>query len=433
LLFAGTERGAYVSWDDGGRWQPLQLNLPIVPITDLAVRDDELIAATQGRSYWILNGLANLRQLPGDLASLAGKTPHLFEPAPVWRAGFGGFDAAGAAARNLGTNPPGGAVIYYFLDKAPSPEEAKEARLEILDRDGKVIRGFSGKPAGSKPAEKAEPRTEGVEEEPAPAAAEGALKKTAEGTPAAMAATEKQTKKKEDEEEQKAPMEAGLNRFVWDLSYPKGKTFPGMILWSGDPIAPLVLPGDYQVRLTVGGVTRTAPLKIVKNPRGTVTMEDLEAQHRFLMEVRAKLDETHEAIRQVRDVRGQLDDLKKRIEDLEAEEKHAKVLDAAKALDEKMTQVEEALYQTKNRSPQDPLNFPIRLNDKLNAVAGSAAWFGDARPTEQAIQVKQELTRAIDAELAKLAQIFANDLPALNELARTEGVATVILSPSRLK
>jgi hypothetical protein len=199
---------------------------------------------------------------------------------------------------------------------------------------------------------------------------------------------------------------------------------------------PVVLPGDYQVRLTVGDVTRTAPLTILKNPRGTVTLEDLEAQHQFLMDVRAKLDETHDAIRQLRDVRGQLDSLKKRIEDMEApeaESKHAKVLDAAKALDEKMTKVEEALYQTKNRSPQDPLNFPIRLNDKLNALAASVGGFGDARPTDQAVQVKGELIRAIDAELAKLSQIFASDLPALNELARTEGVAAVILSPSRLK
>ncbi|HEX6862779.1 MAG TPA: hypothetical protein VF414_08190, partial [Thermoanaerobaculia bacterium] len=432
-LYAGTERGVYVSFDDGGRWQPLQLNLPIVPITDLAVKGDELIAATQGRSYWILGSLTNLRQLPDDWS---GKAPHLFEPAPAWRIGAGGFDPGAAAARNLGTNPPGGAVIYYFLDKAPAPEAAKKAKLEILDRDGKVIRSFSGKPAGTKPAEKAEPRTEGEEgeEEEAEQATppEGVLKKTAEGT---AVATEKQSKKK-DEEEQQAPMEAGLNRFVWDLFYPKGKTFPGMILWSGDPIAPMVLPGDYQVRLTVGDVTRTAPLEVVKNPRGTVSLEDLEAQHRFLMEVRAKLDETHDAIRQVRDVRAQLDDLKKRIEDLEApdgESKHAKVLDAAKALDEKMTKVEEALYQTRNRSPQDPLNFPIRLNDKLNSLAGSVGGMGDARPTDQAVQVKEELIRAIDAELAKLSRIFATDLPALNELARTEGVSTVILSPSRLK
>lgn len=436
LLYAGTERGVYVSFDDGGRWQPLQLNLPIVPITDLAVRGDELIAATQGRSYWILNGLTNLRQLPDDWS---GRTPHLFEPAPVLRVMAGGFQAPNAAARNLGTNPPAGAVVYYFLDKAPSESVAREAKLEFLDRDGKVIRSFSGQPAGIKPAEKAEARTEGQEEEQeeeeAAAPPEGVLQRTAEGT---AEATEKQAKKdrNKDEEELKAPMEAGLNRFVWDLRYPAGKAFPGMILWSGDPFAPVVLPGDYQVRLTVGDVTRTAPFQVRKDPRTSATQEDLEAQHRFLMDVRAKLDEMHDAIRQVRDVRTQLDDLKKRVEDEEtpdAESQHAKLLDAVKALDEKMTKVEEALYQTRNRSPQDPLNFPIRLNDKLNSLAVSVGAFGDAAPTDQAVQVKQELTRAIDAELAKLSGIFSKDLPALNELARTEGVATVILSPSRLK
>ena len=430
LLYAGTERGVYVSFDDGGRWQPLQLNLPIVPITDLAVRGDELIAATQGRSYWILNGLANLRQLPDDLAP---QSPHLFEPAPALRLVVGGFQDGNAAARNQGTNPPAGAVVYYFLDKAPSEEAAKKAKLEILDRDGKVIRSFSGKPAGVKPAEKAEARTEGQEEEETETDTppEGVLKKTAEGT---AEATEKQAKKKKDDEEEiQAPMEAGLNRFVWDLRYGAGKVFPGLILWSGDPFVPMVVPGDYQVRLTVGDATRTVPLQVSKDPRTSATQEDLEAQHRFLMDVRAKIDETHDAIRQVRDVRTQLDDLKQRIEDQEAEEKHAKLLEAAKSLGEKMTKVEEALYQTKNRSPQDPLNFPIRLNDKLNALATSVGGFGDARPTDQAVQVKDELIRAIDAELAKLSQIFANDLPALNELARTEGVSTVILSPSRLK
>jgi photosystem II stability/assembly factor-like uncharacterized protein len=432
LLYAGTERGAYVSFDDGGHWQPLQLNLPIVPVTDLAVRGDELIAATQGRGFWILNGLANLRQLPDDLTP---KSPHLFEPVPALRILAGGFQIQNAAARNLGTNPPAGAVVYYFLDKAPAESVAKEAKLEFLDRDGKVIRSFSGEPAGIKPAEKAEPRTEGEEEEAEETGKpEAVLKKTAEGT---AAATEKPAKKKKDEEEEKAPMEAGLNRFVWDLRYGAGKVFPGLILWSGDPFAPVALPGDYQVRLTVGDVTRTAPLQVVKDPRTSATQEDLEAQHAFLMDVRAKLDEMHDAIRQVRDVRGQLDDLKQRVEDQESpdaeESKHAKLLEAAKALDEKMTKVEEALYQTKNRSQQDPLNFPVRLNDKLNALAASVGGFGDARPTEQAVQVKQELTRAIDAELAKLAEIFAKDLPALNEMARTEGVETVILSPSRLK
>ena len=108
------------------------------------------------------------------------------------------------------------------------------------------------------------------------------------------------------------------------------------------------------------------------------------------------------------------------------------MLDAAKALDEKMTKVEEALYQTKNRSQQDPLNFPVRLNDKLNAL-GSSASLGDNRPTAQAVQVRDQLVQAVDAQLSTLAQILSQDLPAFNELAKTEGIPAVILSPSRLK
>lgn len=443
LLYAGTERGMYVSFDDGGSWQPLQLNLPIVPITDLAIKGDELIAATQGRGYWILNGLTNLRQLPADLRTLANRSPHLFEPAPANRRGDA-FFFPGLGARNLGTNPPAGAAIYYYLDQAPTPEAAQEAKLEILDRDGKVIRSFSGKPA----ERKGEPRirtgepapgdTGGEEEEGSAPPEDVGDKKTTEakgGEATTRPADEARAKKKKkDEEEIKAPMEAGLNRFLWDLRYPEGKTFPGMILWSGDPVRPMVLPGDYQVRLTVNGVTRTAPVQVVKDPRSSSTMEDIEAQHRFLTEIRAKLDETHDSIRRIRDVRAQLDDMKKRIEDQDTvTDGQQKVLDAAKALDEKMTRVEEALYQTKNRSPQDPLNFPIRLNDKLNALAGSTGAFGDYRPTNQQLQVKEQLTRAIDAELAKLSEVFAKDLPAFNELARTEGVSAVILSPSQLK
>ncbi|HYN19575.1 MAG TPA: hypothetical protein VE078_01345, partial [Thermoanaerobaculia bacterium] len=419
LLYAGTERGVYVSFDDGGRWEPLQLNLPIVPITDLAVKGDELIAATQGRGFWILGGLSVLRQLPSENTS---QVPTLFEPAPAVRVAGDFFIPANPANRNMGTNPPAGSIIYYFLEKVPSPEAAKEAKLEILDREGKVIRSFSGEPAKKMEEKKPERMADAATSEEAEPEA-----------PPAEPGEQKAPKRKKDEEELKAPMEAGLNRFVWDLLYPAGKVFPGMVLWSGEPFAPMALPGDYQVRLTVGEVIQTKPLKIVVNPRTSYSPADLEAQHQFLQEIRAKLDETHDAIRRIRDVRGQLDGLRERLEDLEAADPHKEVLDAAKALDEKMTKVEEALYQTKNRSAQDPLNFPIRLNDKLNAVAISTGGFGDTRPTDQAVQVKEELTRAIDAELAKLAEVFTKDLPAFNELAAKGGVATVILSPSRLK
>jgi hypothetical protein len=208
-----------------------------------------------------------------------------------------------------------------------------------------------------------------------------------------------------------------------------------MVLWTGEPFGPLAAPGKYQVRLTVGKDSRTVPLEVRKDPRSTATQEDLEAQLHFLLGIRDKLDQTHDALRRVRAIRAQVADLKQRLaaaEDAKEGEQpapaaapHAALLDAAKALDEKLAAVEEALYQTKNHSEQDPLNYPIRLDDKLNGVAGSAA-FGDYRPTAQQIAVRDALVADVEGQLAKLGEILAKDLAAFNDLARKENVGAVI-------
>jgi hypothetical protein len=265
-----------------------------------------------------------------------------------------------------------------------------------------------------------------------------------EKDPAKREKEKEDARKKDDEETLKPTVQKGLNRFVWDLQQKQGTSFPGMILWSGNPPQPRVLPGEYQVRLTLidpaktepgktgaakSETVKTAPVRVLADPRSKSTPADLEAQSRFLLEVRDKLTETHDAIRRIREVRGQLDSLKQRLADQDGS---GEVIDAAKELDRKMTAVEEALYQTKNRSSQDPLNFPIRLNDKLNALAASAGR-GDYRPTDQQVTVKNQLTAAIDAELAKLREIWDKDLPAFNELARTKSVAAVIVPSPRLK
>jgi hypothetical protein len=237
----------------------------------------------------------------------------------------------------------------------------------------------------------------------------------------------------EDEEardQPKVPTEAGLNRFVWDLTWPSARRFPGMILWNNDLVTPPAVPGSYQVRLTVDGRSHTQPFELRQDPRSTATQADLEEQHRFLMEIRDKLSEAHDSIRRIRETRSQLDALKKR---LRGDEAGKPVVEAAKELDRKMTEVEEALYQTKNRSRQDPLNFPIRLTDKLNGVALSAAYGGDYRPTDQQVQVSNELTAAIDAELARLRAVWDADLARFNELAREKALAAVIVPPARLK
>jgi hypothetical protein len=431
LLYAGTERGVYVSFDDGARWQPLQLNLPIVPVTDLAVRGNDLIAATQGRGFWILDDLTPLRSIAANPKEAAARKAYLYEVSPALRLA-NAFTPPGSPPPGLGQNPPTGVVLHYWLKEAPKAKDAEKVKLEILTADGQGIRTFTGKPAEDRKDLEPRPAGEGmkeVEEKTGEAAQEknAELGKDKGGEAEKEAELEKE--KDEDEEKVKIPTEAGLNRFVWDMTWPQGKDFPGMILWSGQPPAPVAVPGSYQARLTVGDETFTQPFEIRKDPRSSATQEDLEAQFRFLMDVRDKLTETHDAIRRIREVRAQLDDTKKR---LRGKEDMKPVLDAAKELDKKMTAVEEVLYQTKNRSSQDPLNFPIRLNDKLTGVADSAS-LGDFKPTAQAVEVKEQLIQAIDAELAKLRQVWEGDLARFNELAREKGVAAVIVPDPRLK
>jgi photosystem II stability/assembly factor-like uncharacterized protein len=407
LLYAGTERGPYISFDDGGRWQPLQLNLPIVPVTDLTIKDGDLIAATQGRGFWVLDDLAPLREIAAH-RDLGNSPAHLFAPAPTYR--------------------PSGAVIDYYLKAALPADHAKDLELEILTRDGQVIRTFHGKPAadarepdaakGAKNAA-ADRDANGDKDEKDPKA-----DKQEPAKPAADAADPD-----EEAETTVLPVAAGLNRFTWDLGWPGATKFPGMVLWYRELPATTAVPGFYQARLTVHGQVFTQPFEVRKDPRSTASQEDLEAQFRFLREIRDKLTETHDSIRRIREARGQLQDLEKR---LAKEPAMQPIVDAAKELDKKMTAVESALYQTQNRTSEDPLNFPIRLDDKLNGVAASSGT-GDHRPTAQAVQIKGELTAAIDAQLAILRTIWETDLVRFNQLAREKGVAAVILAPVRLK
>ncbi len=397
LLFAGTERGVYVSWDNGGRWQPLQLNLPIVPVTDLQIKDGDLIAATQGRGIWILDDLTPLRDWKQELLN---EPVHLFPPRPAYRLADvpGKEDNDGPPPANMGQNPPSGVVFRYLLKEKPAQEG--DVKIEILAPDGSLVRTYT-----SAAGPKKEPDREA-----------GEALESEEGGP---------QPEPEVPENERVPAEAGFNQFVWDLTSPPGSKFPGMVLWSGDPIAPRVAPGTYTVRLTAAGVTRTAPFEVLRDPRSAATQEDLEAQARFVRDARDRITRAHDAIRRVREIRSQLTGLRKRLGSPADDAKNEPVRAAARALDEKMTAVEQALYQTKNRSPQDPLNFPIRLTDKLNAVASSAA-NGDRRPTAQQIEVKDSLSAAIDAELAKLDTVFSTDLASFNEVARREGIPAIL-------
>ncbi len=398
LLYAGTERGIYFSLDDGASWQALQMalpaaagdgdkdnrlagKLPLVPVTDLVVKDNDVVVSTQGRSFWILDDVSPLREMSRGVAA---EDAHLFKPAPAYRF-FGGGTRPSPL---VGQNPPSGAVLYYTLKAEPKASE--EVTLEMLDASGKVLRKLSSK----EDKDKAEAPGGGEEEGFGPPSAAKTI-----------------------------PAKAGLNRFAWDLRVEDASRFKGMILWGGVTRGPVVPPGSYQVRLTGGGRTLTQPLEVRKDPRVPTSDDDYRKQYDLLVKIRDKVTETHDAITRIRETREQGKGVAERAKGNKA------IADAAEALDKKLTAVEEELYQTKNQSSQDPLNFPIRLNNKLSALAGVVGG-GDAPPTDQSYVVYEELTAKIDAQLARLRQVVDTDVPAFNALVREQNVPAVVVKPA---
>jgi photosystem II stability/assembly factor-like uncharacterized protein len=380
LLVAGTETGMYVSFNGGDNWQSFQLNLPVVPITDLAFqkREKELVVATQGRAFWIFDDLPLLYQLA---AGPPTEDMKLFQPKETYRSLRGGFRMPPGGSQ--GQNPPSGAVVYYSLKEKPKDE----VTLEFLDDAGHAIHKFSSKPPAKKPA------AEGEEDEEFPPRRPDA---------------------------DRVPTEAGLNRFVWDLRYPDATTFPGLIMWAGNIRGPVIVPGNYKVRLTANGKSETQNFVVKKDPRLSTTPEAYARQLEVALQIHNKLSQSNDAVVRIRDIRKQLDDYAERVKD-------QKVADAAKALSKSLTAVEEALYQTKNRANEDPLNFPIKLNNKLAALEGVVE-SSDNGPTLQSSQVFEDLASQVNAQLETLKRLTASDLAAFNKLARDQNVPAVIIS-----
>ena len=335
--------------------------------------------ATQGRSFWILDDVAALRQSKPELATVAA---HLFAPSPAYR--FGGPEGRGA----VGKNPPAGAVFRYLLKEAP--KEGEEVKLEVFDTKGALVRALSSK-EDKKDEDAGDPEREAFFGPPAP--------KT-------------------------IPAKAGLNTYTWDLRYPEASKFKGMILWSGQTAGPRVVPGRYEARLTAAGQTQSRAFEVRKDPRLATSDADFAKQQELLLKIRDKLTQSHDAITRLRGVRDQVKTASERAKGSEAEKT---VQDAADALSKKLTAVEEALYQTKNRSSQDPLNYPIRLNNKLAALGGTVA-SADAAPTAQSYAVYDELVAKIDAELQALDRVAADDVPAFNRLVREKEIPAVRLA-----
>ena len=364
LLYAGTERGMFISFDDGASWKPFQMNLPIVPITDLTIKNNNLIAATQGRAFWMIDDLTILHQLSDEVANSA---VHLFKPMDAYRlmgSGNSRRGGGGAAALLYGKNTPAGPVIYYNMKDAP--EKGTKVVIEIHDADGNMIDSFTQR---------------GVE--------------------------------------------AGLNSFNWNMRTESAEGFEGLIMWAASVRGPgpMLPTGEYTAKLMVGDDAYETTFNLIKDPRYPSTDADIKAQYEFLAKVRDKVTETHRAIKDIRATREQMNGL---MDKIKGEERYEEVVEAGKAFMEKMTTVEEALYQTKNESGQDPLNFPIRLNNKLAALLGVAGG-GEWAPTKQAEDVRVELTTQIDAQLATLKGLMENDLPAFNRLVKEKSVDAIIL------
>ncbi|HEV7799368.1 MAG TPA: hypothetical protein VGO73_14515 [Pyrinomonadaceae bacterium] len=420
LLYAGTETGLYISFDDGANWQSLQFNLPVVPITDLAIhkREQDLVAATQGRSFYILDDLPLVHQMMDAGGLNAVKQTKLFRPENPYR--MDGGSPQLPATATIGRNPPNGATVYYSLKAKPTTDVV----LEFLDSSGKSIQKFTAKA----------PKTGGTPQ-PLPSASPAGQASPTPTPGAAQVTTPPEEPQAPSGEESegfgggrgaaRVTTDVGLNRFVWDLRYAEAVRFPGMILWAGETRGPRVAPGMYQVRLTVDGKTTTENFEVKPDPRLATSAADYAKQLELGLKIRDKVSEMHNGIVQIRDVRKQVDDLLKRV----VGQPSFKVInDAATALKKNLAGVEESLYQTKNQSSQDPLNYPIRLNNKLAALAGVVS-SADAAPTEQSYAVYEELVVQIDAQLGKLGQIMKTDVPAFNQLVRDQNIPAVTVKP----
>jgi photosystem II stability/assembly factor-like uncharacterized protein len=383
LLYAGTERGIYYSLDDGAKWTPLQLNLPVVSITDLALKNQDLIAATQGRGFWILDDLSVLHQLD----SRGSQTVLLYRPRAAQRLGAGG--GRDDKAVSAGKNPLPGAVFYYYLPVEPDPDT--ELTLAVYaGQDDEAIWSWSREP----PPPDAEEEAPGKDEPP---------------------------------DTRVLTTHAGLNRHAWDLRYPGMDRFENLILWSDLKTGPVAVPGNYRARLTVGGETQEVPFEVRADPRSSASRQDYLAQFAFVIECRDLLSRVHREIGRLREVRTQLESLRGRLEAMRDHAGSADVLEEIAALGATLSAVEEALYQTNNESEQDPLNYPIRLNDKLSGLMQQVA-VGDAPPTTQAVGVKTELTTAITTQLAVLQAIWTDSLPELNARLRELGADFIAAS-----
>jgi len=359
LLYCGTEYGMYISYDDGLNWKPFQLNLPMVPITDLTIKENDLIVATQGRSFWVIDDLTPLQQKDN---SILDKNIFAFSVNDAYR--FDGFQIPNP--KNAGMNPPNGTVINYFLKNV---SDSAKVSIDIMDKNKKLIKSFSTK-----------------------------------------------AKEKDD----KLDVSAGMNQFVWNMLYPPAEKVDGQIIWHGTVPGPKAAPGQYFYKIKSEKDSIEGSFVIKANPVYNVSPQDYEEQFDFLIAVRNKFNDIQKAGKNIRDIRKQINDFM----DKQGKDVPKEIKQQADTINKQMTVIEEALHQTKAKSGQDVLNFPIRLDDKISGVYDFAS-SGNAAPAKQVKEAFAELGGQADVQLNKLKKIMDEDLVKFNELIREKALPVI--------
>ena len=376
LLYVGTETSVYLSFDDGASWQSLQANLPTVPVHDLVVKDNDLLAATHGRSFWILDDVTQIHQITDGLAS---KSFHLMKPRDTYRVAEPGKNyqlALGAVAYSetkdlqgqtlrkfldAGENPPDGVIVTYYLRDKPSEDE--EVLLSFLDSNGQMIKTYSSK------------------------------KEDGQGSTGPSVVS-------------RVPAEAGMNRFIWDMQYSDACKIPDDKSTEQIVIAPLAPPGTYQVVLNVVGQSQTETFDIVKDLRVAASQEDFQAQFDLLIKIREKVSETNNSVVKLRSVKRQVDEWTRRAAGHSSADA---VSEAASVLRAKLSVIENELVQVDFKGERDRFHLPAKLNRKLAELAGVVS-SADFAPPKQAYDAFDDFTVRIDSQLERLQEVIDQDV-----------------------
>jgi hypothetical protein len=375
MLYAGTETGIYVSYDAGTNWQSLQLNLPVTPIHDLVLKNNDLVVATHGRAFWILDDISLLRQLMGHSP---GGEMSLLNPSPTYRVHFPDqFERR----RPVGENPPNGAILTYFFKTAPKGE----VTLEILDEKGALLRRYS---SVEKKQSETPPEWPDLQAPP-----------------------------------EVIPAGAGFNRFAWDLRYDGPHPLPGEVLAEFRSRGPFAAPGNYQVKLSADGKSLTVPLQLKMDPRVNVSAGDIAKEFDLELKIRETLSSLHDTVREIRETRVQLRGLHSRLQD----SRYKSISGAADSLEKKITPIEEQLLQVNAKSSEANLNYPNMLDEQLHYLTFSVEV--DDAPTKQQYAVFEDLSRQAAPLIAKWNEIRATDLAALNTQVQ-QNVPAIYLNPA---